>query len=89
MASIGQTSASKPSTSTAEHRPHLTPARKQIAENKSGNEVVITIDKLIALVIHLINTSGGLINATNIKSCIDGALQFLGVSIQFCAAKPS
>jgi len=91
-----------PSTSSAganarvENRPQVTPVRKIPTETKieqtklsNGNEVVITVDKLIALVIHLVHASGGEITTSVIKTCIDGALDFLGVRMQFCATNCS
>jgi len=49
-----------------------------------AGQVVITVDKLIALVINLVHTVGGEITADKIQTCIDNALKFLGVKIQFC-----
>jgi len=50
---------------------------------KADNEVVITVDKLIGLVLHLLKTTGLDCSQDVVKSCMDSALHFLGVSVCF------
>jgi len=50
---------------------------------KADNEVVITVDKLIGLVLHLLNSSGLNCSQQSVKACMDSALQFLGVTVCF------
>jgi hypothetical protein len=70
------------------NRPSSTPARrlhgdKQTVTPVPTGQVVMTVQKLIALVINLLHSAGGQISADRVQSCIDSALQFLGVGIQF------
>jgi len=76
----GPTSASASINSS---RSTLTPARAVLPAPVPAGQVLITVDKLIALIINLLQTTGGQISADKVKTCIDNALQFLGVTIQF------
>jgi len=75
--------------STAVRRLNNAEKPKTTAPASTGSEVTITVDRLIALILHLIHTGGGQINSATIQTSIESALQFLGVSIQFGAAKQS
>ena len=50
----------------------------------AAGAITITVDKLIALIFHLLNNAGIQPTVDNVKSSLDSALQFLGVSCQFC-----
>jgi len=66
-----------------------TPVRRINNESHNSQKlaaggITITLDKLIALIFNLINNAGIQPTVENVKSSLDNALQFLGVSCQFC-----
>ena len=54
------------------------------SQKLAAGAITITVDKLIALIFHLLNNAGIQPTVDNVKSSLDSALQFLGVSCQFC-----
>jgi len=78
----------RPSTS---NKPSLrttqTPVRRINNDSNSQNAtgaITITIDKLIALIFHLLNNADIQPTVDNVKNSLESALQFLGVTCQFC-----